>query len=373
MILCWICLALLLPYTGLMLFFRSNWKQVPLCEQSHGWEPHVRVSIVVPARNEASNIGRCLESLLAQDYPKGLLDIIAVDDQSDDNTFQIMQGYADSRVTAHRLPPGTAGGKKAALTEGIRLAAGELILTTDADCTHPAAWVRTIARRYARDKPVMIAAPVRVKTERSLISIFQSLDFLSLQGITAASVHRGFLHMCNGANLAFTADAFLDVGGYAGIDHLPTGDDMLLMEKMSARFPGRIAYCLSRQTIVETRPAAGIREFLHQRIRWASKAREYHDPRMFIVLLLVYLLNLSMLILAVAALVKPSLWLPWMALLLFKTLAEAWFLFPVAHFFGSATLMGWFLPAQPFHIIYTVMAGFFGQVRRYRWKGRRWN
>lgn len=373
MILAWICVTLLLPYAGLMIFFRKAWHAVPLQDMSGCNTPHVRVTIIVPARNEASNIGRCLESLLAQDYPHGLLEIIAVDDQSEDNTFQVVQGYAARGVTAHRLSAGIAGGKKAALTEGIRLASGELILTTDADCTHPLAWVRTIACRYAQDKPVMIAAPVRVTPEQSFTGIFQSLDFLSLQGITAASVHQGFLHMCNGANLAFTADAFREVGGYAGIEHLPTGDDMLLMEKMASRFPDRIAYCLSRDTIVETRPAAGLREFLRQRIRWASKAREYRDPRMFIVLLLVYLLNAAMLALAVVALLIPSLWLPWIVLLLAKTLAEAWFLMPVARFFRSASLMGWFLPAQPFHIVYTVMAGFFGQVRHYQWKGRRWN
>jgi cellulose synthase/poly-beta-1,6-N-acetylglucosamine synthase-like glycosyltransferase len=223
-----------------------------------------------------------------------------------------------------------------------------------------------------QDKPVMIAAPVRVTPEHSLVGIFQSLDFLSLQGITAASVHRGFLQMCNGANLAFTADGFRAVDGYMGIDHLPTGDDMLLMEKMAGRFPGRIAYCLSRDTIVDTRPVGSVREFLRQRIRWASKAREYRDGRMFFVLLLVYLLNLAMLMLAVAACVQPSLWTSWLVLLLAKTLIESWFLYPVARFFGSAGLMAWFLPSQPLHILYTVMAGFFGQVKGYRWKGRQW-
>jgi cellulose synthase/poly-beta-1,6-N-acetylglucosamine synthase-like glycosyltransferase len=372
MILAWICACLLLPYAALMIFFRSAWNSVPLQNLSGCPAPQVRVSVIVPARNEAANIGRCLDSLLAQDYPAGLLEIIVIDDQSNDVTFRIMQEYASRGIVAHRLTPGMSGGKKAALTEGIRLATGELILTTDADCTHPPAWVRAMACRYMQDKPVMIAAPVRVTPEHSLVGIFQSLDFLSLQGITAASVHRGFLQMCNGANLAFTADGFRAVDGYMGIDHLPTGDDMLLMEKMAGRFPGRIAYCLSRDTIVDTRPVGSVREFLRQRIRWASKAREYKDGRMFFVLLLVYLLNLAMLMLAVAACVQPPLWTSWLVLLLAKTLIESWFLYPVARFFGSEGLMAWFLPSQPFHILYTVMAGFFGQVKGYRWKGRQW-
>jgi hypothetical protein len=76
--------------------------------------------------------------------------------------------------------------------------------------------------------------------------------------------------------------------------------------------------------------------------------------------------------LAVAACVQPSLWTLWLVLLLAKTLIESWFLYPVARFFGCAGLMAWFLPSQPFHILYTVMAGFFGQVKGYRWKGRQW-
>ncbi len=373
MILCWICFVLLLPYAALMLFYRKAWKRVPTRDKANCPEPSVRVSVIVPARNESGNIGRCLESLLAQDYPRERLEIIVVDDQSEDNTFSILQTYTSRGIAALRLPAADSGGKKAALTAGIHAATGELILTTDADCIHPASWVRTIACRYMQDTPVMIAAPVHIDPEQSLLGIFQSLDFLSLQGITAASVHNNLLYMCNGANLAFTAAAFQAVDGYNGIDHLPTGDDMLLMEKMAARFPGRIAYCLSRDAIVETRPAADAGEFLQQRIRWASKAREYHDPRMFTVLLLVYLLNLALLVTAVVAIFQPALWLPWSGLLLSKTLCETWFLLPVARFFDTAPLMRWFLPAQPFHILYTVLAGFFGQVKRYRWKERQWN
>ena len=62
--------------------------------------------------------------------------------------------------------------------------------------------------------------------------IFQSLDFLSLQGITAASVFSRFHTMCNGANLAYEKKAFEEVSGFAGIDQIASGDDMLLMHKI---------------------------------------------------------------------------------------------------------------------------------------------
>jgi cellulose synthase/poly-beta-1,6-N-acetylglucosamine synthase-like glycosyltransferase len=373
MILSIITAILLLFYGSLMWFFHKAWKTVPLRMVPPDFTPETMVSVVVAARNEERNIARCVESLLAQDYPPELFEIIVVDDQSTDNSSGVLSRYTDPRLLIMTVPAESKGGKKAALALGISAARGTLVLTTDADCVHARRWVSAMVAFYQSAKPVFIAAPVLVKPGSSPVGIFQSLDFMSLQGITAASVHRGFLQMSNGANLGFSAEAFHAVGGYTGIDHLASGDDMLLMQKMADRFPGRTMYCLSRDTIVETRPASTVAEFLRQRIRWASKARSYTDKRMFYVLLLVYLLNLSLLMGGIQAIVRPEWLLPWLGLLIAKTMAETIFLWPVAKFFGSAGLMAWFLPAQPFHILYTVVAGFFGQVRSYTWKGRRWN
>jgi cellulose synthase/poly-beta-1,6-N-acetylglucosamine synthase-like glycosyltransferase len=372
MILLIACSALLLPYGLLMWFYRRAWKQVPVFQAQAGLPPQTMVSVIVPARNEAGVIDACIGSLLAQDYPPDLFEVIVVDDQSTDDTSVILSRYTDPRLKVLSVHGSSPGGKKAALAMGIEAAGGSLILTTDADCTHPASWVRTMAAFHAAQSPVFIAAPVLVDHGKSLLGIFQSLDFLSLQGITAASVYRGFHQMSNGANLGFTANAFREVGGYRGIDRLASGDDMLLMQKMAERHPGRTRYCLSPNTIVHTRPAASLADFLGQRIRWASKARAYTDPRMVAVLLLVYLLNLGLLLMGIQALVNAAWLLPFCILVLAKTAVETWFLWPVARFYGSTRLMAWFLPAQPFHILYTVIAGFFGQVKKYNWKGRQW-
>jgi hypothetical protein len=61
----------------------------------------------------------------------------------------------------------------------------------------------------------------------------------------------------------------------------------------------------------------------------------------------------------------------WVLLITIKTIIELIFLLPVARFYQKATLLWYFFPAQPFHILYTVMAGFLGQVGSYEWKGRK--
>ncbi len=94
-----------------------------------------RLSVVVPARDEASGIGRAVESLLAQDYPD--LEIIVVDDRSTDETGAVLTNLAarDSRIRAIRVDQLPAGwlGKNHALWRGAERASGEWLLFTDAD------------------------------------------------------------------------------------------------------------------------------------------------------------------------------------------------------------------------------------------------
>jgi cellulose synthase/poly-beta-1,6-N-acetylglucosamine synthase-like glycosyltransferase len=214
--------------------------------------------------------------------------------------------------------------------------------------------------------------PVMFTNNQQPLGIFQLLDFMSLQGITGASVYKKMHSMCNGANLAYTKTAFVAVEGFKGIDRIASGDDMLLMHKIAQRFSNDIHYIKSPELIVATAPMPTLSSFLQQRIRWASKADRYDDRSIFLVLLLLYLLNVLLLLIPVLLLFfNDGLLLQgWLCLLLLKTLAELYYLYPVASFFGHAKQL-WFFPlAQPVHILYTVVAGWLGKFGKYQWKGR---
>ena len=210
--------------------------------------------------------------------------------------------------------------------------------------------------------------------------MFQALDFAMLQGITGASVHKKIHSMCNGANLAYTKKAFEAVGGFAGIDNIASGDDMLLMHKIYKQWPDNVMFLKSKKAIVQTAPVHSVKEFFNQRIRWASKADKYDDKRIFVVLLLVYIINFLLLALSVFTIfrnaqyiifnIQCSIFGVWLLLLLLKTVAELIFLYPVAKFFGKQNLLWLFPVMQPFHILYTVIAGWFGKFGSYKWKGR---
>jgi cellulose synthase/poly-beta-1,6-N-acetylglucosamine synthase-like glycosyltransferase len=328
-----------------------------------------KVSVIIPARNEENNIARCLDALLQQNLPADQMEIIVVDDGSSDRTAAVVMGYANRGVRVVRLE-NEAQGKKAALTKGISLAFHPNIVTTDADCVYLPNWLNTLLCFRAEHDAVFVAAPVKYTKEKNFFERFQSLDFLSLQGITAAAVSKEIFNMCNGANLLYTKDAFQKVNGFAGIDQLPTGDDMLLMEKMQVAFPGKIKYCFSQDAIVETLPADGLNAFIQQRIRWASKSTSYKNTNIKLVLLLVYLVNLSLLVMLIAG-VYDLQYLKWgLLLMLVKTIFEFPFMIRIARFFGKQNLLPWFILAQPFHIVYIVLSASLSFFKRYEWKGR---
>ena len=368
---------LLLLYVLLLLYYKKAWKEIAefdyKIDNKEVSGPFI--SIIVPVRNEANNIANLIHAVKNQTYPSQLFELIIVDDHSTDNTTEIISPFLNQQIQliSLKIEDKIVAYKKMAIDLGIKKSKGELIITTDADCTMPANWLQTIAAFYNLHHPKMIVMPVAIKNNHTALGLFQLLDFMSLQGITGAAVHKKFHGMCNGANLAYTRNVFEEVNGFTGIDNIASGDDMLLMHKISKKYKNEILFLKSKNVIVETQPETNISGFINQRIRWASKADKYEDKSLFPVLLLVYLVNLLMALLFFNCLFFnfefSILNFYFFLLLTIKTLTELYFLYPVSRFFGYTKLLYWFPLFQPFHIVYTVIAGWLGKFGSYRWKG----
>ena len=380
-----IAILITVLYVALIIYYRFAFTAIFTIKQSAN-QPvnHTSVSIIIPARNEEQNISNCLQSILQNNYPANLLEIIVVDDHSEDSTAAIVKSYANQHVKLLSLKDFVSekinSYKKKAIEIAIAQATGTLIITTDADCIVPSKWVQTIVTFYETKQPAFIAAPVVIDCGRSFIQLFQCMDFMTLQGITAAVVSKKQMTMCNGANMAYERAAFYEVGGFAGIDNIASGDDMLLMHKIYERYPDRVLFLKSKDAIVKTAAVQTISQFFNQRIRWASKADKYDDKRILPVLVLVYFFNVMMLALPIVAIfynaqysilnTQYSLLSLWLWMLLFKIAAELFFLYPVAEFFGKTSLLAFFPLLQPFHICYTIIAGWLGKFGQYTWKER---
>lgn len=368
---------LLLGYVALLLYYRKAWNELATYEIPPAKNPpSTFISIIVPARNEAQNLKVLLDSVAVQNYPRHLFELLLVDDFSIDETAAIASSYDFVKLLsmADFIEADSINSyKKKAIEIAVQRSKGELLLTTDADCFMGNNWLGTIAAYYESTQAQLMVMPVMLTNDQQPLGIFQLLDFMSLQGITGASVFKKMHSMCNGANMAYTRNAFETVNGFKGIDHIASGDDMLLMHKIAKRFPEEIHYIKSEAVIVRTAPMQSLRSFFQQRIRWASKADRYDDKSIFWVLLMVYLLNVMLLVIPFLFffLYDPFLLITWGSFLLVKIVAEMYYLGPVATFFGEFALLRVFPLAEPFHIVYTVLAGWLGKFGSYEWKGRK--
>lgn len=382
-----------------MLLYLRGWRALPVWQMPKDFEPRAFVSVVIAARNEAANIEPCLRSVMQGTYPSDLLEIIVVDDFSEDDTAEKvrqLQGARDKPIVRlirlSDLPSGA--GKKAALTAGIAQARGPLIVTTDADCVAPEDWLRYVVSRFHPGPPPsagqalsspaegggpgLLVAPVAFHRETTLFQRFQSLDFLGLMGIAGAGIHDGFQRMGNGANLAFPKAVFEDVGGYAGSEHLASGDDMFLIAKINRRCPGSVFFLKNAAATVLTEAKPGLRSFVRQRLRWGTKNAALSEWPVRLVLLAVFLFCWSILInsvLAVVSVISRGDMSPLATLtgqLTAKAVFDYLFLREMCRFFGRRDLLRWFVPSFFLHTLYIPALGAAALLwRTYEWKGRR--
>lgn len=360
----------------LIAYYLMGWLRLPefVPGKKH---PSTRISVIIAARNEEKNIADLLNDLKEQTYGTHLFEVIVADDFSTDKTADIVRRYQATNISLLELKAvngnHTAGrpNKKAAIEAAVAKATGELIITTDADCHVGNNWLFTVANYYEQYRPVMVAGMVNYFPDSSFLGKFQTLDFLSLVGIAAASTKNGFYNLCNGANLAYTKEAFIAVEGFRNIDHVASGDDMMLMHKMAKKFPHKIAYLKNKEAIVYTQTTRDFSAFWHQRVRWTSKSVHYEDKRITAILSFAYLFNLLILVnliigLFVPAFLKIATWQ-----FLAKICIDTIFTYAVTRFFRRENLLWLFLPIQTIHILYIVLiapAGIFG---RYKWKDRK--
>jgi len=369
MILLFVIISLFILYSLLIISYWLTWRSIPVYQQG-SFANTIKISVIIPARNEEENIGALLNALKQQTYPEEFFEVLVIDDQSTDNTASIVRQFQGVHLITLK-EENINSYKKKAIEKGIIAAKGELIITTDADCLPGMNWLKTIASFKEERQSVFIAAPVVFNNDHTILEIFQSLDFMILQGITGASVYTNKHSMCNGANLAYEKNAFETVKGFEGIDTIASGDDMLLMHKIWKQYPDKVHYLKSKDAIVFTQPMKTWNAFFNQRIRWASKASKYDDKRIVGVLLLVYLFNLSFLAMIAAGFFCYQYWLYLLVFWIAKTLVELPFVYSVATFFGKRLLLNYFFFFQPLHIVYTVFSGLLGMFGKYEWKGRK--
>lgn len=376
-----IILSLSVFYIIIQTIYTEGWKALSIWNIPNDFQPKTKISILIPARNEADNIGNCIESILNQTYPKGLFEIIVLDDFSEDETAELVNNYTKNNLTTIRLIAlgnyisldDTQSFKKKAIEIGIAQANGELIVTTDADCVVQPNWLMLIASIYEEKQPKFIAAPVNFYQEQNDFERFQSLDFIGMMGITGSGIYTKIMRMCNGANLAYPKAVFEEVSGFQDIDDHASGDDMMLMQKIARIYPNDICYLKNQAATTFTMAKPTLKSFINQRVRWSTKSKGYEERQVTAILIGVWLFCVSILLTFLSSLFLGRLFLIiGFGQLLIKMLADYRLLKTTSTFFNRSDLMQTFMKSSIYHLIYIIGIGFFGGVvRKYEWKGRK--
>ena len=334
-------------------------------------------TVIVPFRNESKNLPRLLASLATIDYPTNNWELILVNDDSTDNSLEVisqcLSSYQISNVSIINNLRATASPKKDALQTAINKATHNWIVTTDADCHVPAQWLHTLNATIQQEQALMVIMPVAIATTArpSFVSTYEQLDFLSLMGATAGSYYMGLPFLCNGANLAYDKDAFIKVQGFSNNDHIASGDDHFLLEKFQETFKNKISYLRSRDAIVTTQPQEQWSTFIAQRTRWAAKSSAYTFWFSKLMGLLVLTVNfLSVLNVFFLAFAKTETQSLIMIALLLKIIADGILIATEAQFYKKLTYLKWYpivMICYPFISTYIAVRSLTGS---YQWKDR---
>ncbi|WKK65615.1 glycosyltransferase family 2 protein [Lutimonas zeaxanthinifaciens] len=336
-------------------------------------------SIIIPFRNEAHNLPNLLESLNALKYPKENYEIILVNDSSTDNSVAIVQDFLAAnpylKLKLIEQKEVRKAPKKEAIKKAIEASSLEWIITTDADCTVPAQWLQAYNQMINTKDTKMIVAPVTYEEDTGFLHHFQVLDFLSLQGTTMGSfgqIDKGFLNpfLCNGANLCYSKDAFKSVDGFKGNDHVPSGDDVFLLEKFQHTFRGEVHFLKSYEAIVKTSSQKTWKALLAQRVRWASKTSAYNSLKVKMIGLLVLAYSLALIILFLFGFAGKISWGSIGLLFLIKFNLDFFLIFKTSKFFRQTNIMRSYFISSLIHPVYTVVVGLFSLKKNYRWKER---
>lgn len=335
----------------------------------------ILASVVIPVRNEEGGIIALLEDLDRQTLDKQHFEVFVVDDASSDGTADLVRGFRDNTsIQLHliELPEEEriASPKKRAIRTAVGHARGELIVTTDGDCRVGENWLSAIAGCRRETGAQCISGPVTFTKEAALTDYMQTVEFSSLVGSGACAIERGYPNMCNGANFAYTREAYFRVGGFEGVDHIASGDDEFLLHKIAEAYPGGVRFLKNPEAIVRTGAHKTWQGFYRQRRRWASKWKEYKSSSPKVVGAYVFLCNFALLL---SGLLFLSGYLPgytFLALLLLKILPEWLFIGSVLRFLKKERSLLYIPPVQAVYPFYVVFFGLAGQGATYKWKGR---
>ncbi len=372
-----ICISLIfsilsLYYIWAILFLRRGLVSL----EKSGTPQGLSFSIVIAARNEEHTIGLCLEGIFNQTIPESRYNVILANDRSEDATKEIasklLKGHPNFSIIDITSVPEGVSPKKHALSCAVKSARNEIIVFTDADCFVKPTWLETIDKNMSESVGMVqgITCYKKVVRINPFFYGLQAVDFLSHGIVSAAGIGAGLPLNSNANNLAFRREMFDSIDGYDSCDSVISGDDDLLLQKISRSKKWKIRYMTDSDSAVETIPTGTIREAYEQRKRWASKTVHY-NIRQKIFLGGIFIFYIFTLISLFLGLYNPILFTSFAFMYILKIAGELIIMWPGTRIFKQKILRKYILPASLVQLPVVVFAVIMGVFGHFEWKGQR--
>jgi glycosyltransferase involved in cell wall biosynthesis len=237
------------------------------------------VTIIICAKNEAKNLTQFLPSILQQDYPKNLFEVIVVNDQSTDHSAEILKQFIHTypQLKIVSISPDeikTLPGKKYALAQGIKAAKYDRLLLTDADCKPSSnQWLKEMVNT---DSDIVLGYGA-YEEHPGLLNKFIRWETVNTCMQYASYANVGMAYMGVGRNLSYHKSLLTALEHDTAFQQIykstPSGDDDLLICKIAEGH--KISVCLKKEAHTISIPQKTWKTWWKQKTRHASTGKYY--------------------------------------------------------------------------------------------------
>jgi glycosyltransferase involved in cell wall biosynthesis len=226
----------------------------------------VKVSVILPVYNAERYIEDCIKALLMQSYPEDYYEIIAIDNNSTDDSTKIIKRYPNIKLLMEHKQ-----GSYAARNQCIAEAKGEIIAFTDSDIVVSTDWLRNVVSAISRPETMVVLGRCRFATDSLILSMMA--DYEAEKAAYACSSDDEHIYYGYTNNMAARANLFKKLGPFLEIDR---GADVIFVRRVVDEYSCS-AVCYSPDVRVRHLEITSIWDYYQKRYIYGKSYKKYHD------------------------------------------------------------------------------------------------
>ena len=234
--------------------------------KNHTIKNYPKISVVIPAHNEAPSILHSVTSVLGNNYPLDKTEIIVVDDGSTDETLAILTSSGFTKNNYVTVVSQKRSGKAAALNNGMKnFSTGELVMCLDADSYLDKNALQNIVKYFENPQVAAIASNVKIERDKGVLNLIQRFEYIVCYRMKRAQTVFNIEYIIGGIGSVFRKEILDQVGYYDG--NTVTEDIDLTMKLLkNGNKNTRVVY--ASDVIAYTQGVVSIKDLIRQRYRW---------------------------------------------------------------------------------------------------------